>query len=142
MPSFLQRLKAAFYGTRDVSRMDFPGRIGPSGRTSTPGVGDWLKGRLGIGTKIAAQYGHPDALLPITEIDRLFAGEWIPVASSWISAIQYNLISETSGTMYVRLIRGKEYGPTIVSPAEMGALASAPSKGHTVNKLWKRARGK
>jgi hypothetical protein len=142
MAGFISRLKAAFFGTPTVAHPTFPTRIGPGGRPETVPLDRWTAGRQGTGTKIASMYGHPDALLAPTEIQRLFSGEWVPVSSSWIAAIQYDHTNESTGMLYVRLLRGNTYGPTVVSPAEMAALASAPSKGHTVNQLWRRARVK
>ncbi len=123
MAGFISRLKAAFYGTPQVLPISHP------------------SSRRGIGNKIAQQYGHPDALVLPDDMQRLFKGEWVLVSSSWVDALQYNQISQTQGTLYTRLKTGKTYGPTFISPAEMGALASAPSKGHTINKLWRSARG-
>jgi hypothetical protein len=141
MPGFVSKLLARLYGTQTVSSPLYPQNIGPGGGVSQVPLDRWAAGRQGIGTRVAALYGHPDALLAPTEIQRLFSGEWVPVTSTWIDAFQYNLINETSGTLYTRLQRGKTYGPTLIGPAEMVALASAPSKGHTLNKIWKRARG-
>lgn len=142
MPGFINRLMQKIYGTPTVSHPSHPTHIGPGGTVSQVPLDRWAAGRSGLGTKIADLYGHPDALLAPTEIQRLFSGEWVPVTSSWIAAFQYILLGQESGTLYTRLLNGKEYGPTLVGAAEIVALASAPSKGHTLNKLWKRSRGK
>ena len=141
MASFLTRIRRAFYGTTAIGRADIPVRIQPGGEVTTSPLAGFVAGRQGTGTKVAAAYGHPDALLPPTEIQRLFEGEWVPVTSSWIAAFQYRMLNPTQGSLFARLIKGKEYGgSTIISPAELAALASAPSKGHTLNQLWRRAR--
>jgi hypothetical protein len=124
MAGFISHLKRAFYGAPEVLPISHP------------------SSRRGIGNKIAAEYGHPDALILPDDMQRLFAGQWVLVSSSWIDALQYNQFSQTQGSLYAKLKTGRTYGPTLISPAEMGALASAPSKGHTINKIWRRARGR
>jgi hypothetical protein len=138
VPSWWERAKRSFFGTPEVARIDFRGRIGSAGGTSTPSIPSFVAGRQGIGTKTAARYGHPDALLPVTEIQRLFAGEWVPVTSTWIASLHWD---SRTHSLTARLIKGSEYGGrTFVSPAELAAGASAPSKGQWLNKVWKRQR--
>jgi hypothetical protein len=137
--SWWERLQQGFFGTPTVARTDFPGRISPTGATSTPSTKAFIAGRQGTGTKIADIYGHPDALLPVTELQRLFRGEWVDVTSTWIQKLRWE---PTSHQLYAKLLKSpKEYGGrTIVSPAELAAGASAPSKGHWLNNVWKRQR--
>lgn len=139
MAGFISRLKQLFYGTPTVAGAAGPVRIGPSGRVQQVPLDRFVAGRQGIGTKIAAEYGHPDADLSLTQIDRLFRGEWVNVTSTWIAALHWN---PQTTSLTARLIKGgKEYGgKTFVSPSELAAGASSPSKGHWLNNIWKARR--
>lgn len=139
MDSWWGRVKQAFFGTREVAKSDYPGRIGVAGGLSSVSPSAFVAGRQGIGTATAKRYGHPDALLPVTEIERLFAGQWVPVTSSWIAALHWDARTHS---LTARLLKGnKEYGGrTFVSPAELAAGAGAPSKGQWLNRVWKRQR--
>lgn len=139
MPSFIARLKKAFYGTPTVAGLNAPINIGPGGKVTQVPIAQHVAGRQGIGTKTAARYGHPDADLSLSQIDRLFNGEWVDVTSSWIAALHWD---PRTHSLTARLIKGgKEYGGrTFVTPNELAAGSAAGSKGRWLNQIWKARR--